>query len=184
MGGCAGLVRTHSRTPSLTYPAHTHHTCTPPAHARSQHKKGYSAQLEPMLLQHVVPLFEAPQGHLRCARAGRCLGLAFTHAPMHARTHAPTRTHTHTHTHKRLPALTHSCTPAPPTPPPCAAAPRRAGWRGFTATLSLRMGRGGGPPSWRSCSAAWRRSQVGHGSLRRLLSRESMLFVCSCVVRE
>lgn len=30
-----------------------------------QEKKPYNGQLEPMLLQHVVPLFESPHGHLR-----------------------------------------------------------------------------------------------------------------------
>lgn len=43
-------------------------------------KKPYSGQLEPMLLQHVVPLFESPHGHLRakaCWLAGNYADIEF-----------------------------------------------------------------------------------------------------------
>jgi hypothetical protein len=45
-----------------------------------QEKKPYNGQLEPMLLQHVVPLFESPHGHLRakaCWLAGHYADIQF-----------------------------------------------------------------------------------------------------------
>lgn len=59
-------------------PPHTPH---PPTHPLlAQEKKPYSGQLEPMLLQHVVPLFESPHGHLRakaCWLAGNYADIEF-----------------------------------------------------------------------------------------------------------
>ncbi|PSC72993.1 importin beta-like SAD2 [Micractinium conductrix] len=71
------------------------HPAAPPALARKldgallaigtlsdvlKEKKPYSGQLEPMLLQHVVPLFDSPHGHLRakaCWLAGHYADIEF-----------------------------------------------------------------------------------------------------------
>ena len=55
-------------------------TSRPPPLPPLQDKKPYSGQLEPMLLQHVVPLFESPHGHLRakaCWLAGHYADIQF-----------------------------------------------------------------------------------------------------------
>lgn len=66
--------RMQAKCPPHTRPA-VHitytHCAPPPPHSSPQEKKPYSGQLEPMLLQHVVPLFESPHGHLRCGARWR-----------------------------------------------------------------------------------------------------------------
>lgn len=73
-------LRTHSPASGSAHPSEQRPSLLPTRPPLLQEKKPYSGQLEPMLLQHVVPLFESPHGHLRakaCWLAGNYADIEF-----------------------------------------------------------------------------------------------------------